>query len=211
MSEQLLIEKEKIALEREKFLFEKEKLKSDRISKVITILTIIIPIIICLVTYYQSTQNLKRQAEIDFELKSAEIIMDTSNVIASYNKAQALKALFPDRIPETFAERFEPQKYGTTSSNNTDSKIKLLTLIIENPDQKELVLKIWQEFFPNDDWVKSIKWWEFWNKLVLESIDPEQIFISVVSVGTLLWAIRRVLVSIFLIYNDYFDETCFFR
>jgi len=67
-------------------------------------------------------------------------------------RAEAVKALFPDRLPSHFAESIDPAKHGW----GRDSHNELLRLIAANPAQRGIIIATYKAMFPGDAWVAAI-------------------------------------------------------
>jgi hypothetical protein len=97
--------------ERIRLLLEHEKVVAERIKSGSTALSIFIPLLIATLTIAYNMQGAARRANVDFELKAAEIVMTAESPAAAVNKAKVLVALFPDRLSPRFVEVFESM-YG---------------------------------------------------------------------------------------------------
>jgi hypothetical protein len=134
------------ALEREKFVFEKanedRKAQYELIKAIIAGVSIALPILIGIYT-------LRAQSVHAFELKAAEIVMGASNPGAIKRKAEILKEIFPTRLSKDFVKLYDPAKY-TFVGPNVSSKMELLKLLTEHPDQHDAILELWRRMFPDD-------------------------------------------------------------
>ena len=148
------IEGRKLDFEIQRLSQEKDKARRTTRVQIARILSIFVPLVIAGITFYQNVQSQKEQAELNFELKAAEIVLNESNPMATFNKAKALAALFPRRFSAEFASSFNPDNYGGPDSDNI---ITLLKMIAEHPDQKKAILKNWKSVLPGDNWADSIK------------------------------------------------------
>lgn len=157
------LEREKMELERQRILLEQERLKVDRFKAWWTGISILIPLLVAAATMAFNTCSQVQQAQSEFMLQAAEIVTDTSGPVGARNKARALAALFPDRLPESFAnfaEAFDPDLYGGSNisdeKNVSDEKKELLRWIIANPEQKEEIVEMWIELFPEQEWANDL-------------------------------------------------------
>lgn len=95
-------------------------------------------------------------AELQFEIKAAEIAFAGKTPAAVKNRAGLLKKIFPDRLPKNFvAESFEPTQYGG-KTENSESKKQFLELLAKYPDQQKMVYDVWKALF-EEDWIEKIK------------------------------------------------------
>jgi hypothetical protein len=147
------LEHEKIELERQRIQAEFEKLKTERFKVWWTGLSILVPLLVAAITLGFSAWNQAQQAQSQFELKVAEIVMSEKSSVEASNKAKAFAKLFPNRLPAGFAETFDPYLFGGPPSA---PKKELLKLILEHRDQKQEIIKMWGQLFPEDEWVKNL-------------------------------------------------------
>ena len=85
------------------------------------------------------------RAKADFELKAAEIVLNSESPYAAAGKAGALAKLFPDRLPPDFAKSFDPKLYSASKEDAAFTrKNEHLRMITENLGQKQQVIDIWQ-------------------------------------------------------------------
>jgi hypothetical protein len=154
--EKIKIEREKMEIEREKIRLENEKLAIERSKTKWTVASIFIPLLIGALSIAYSAYSQVQQARYDFELKVAELVMSSENPTGSMNRARAIQALFPERLPDKFAASFDPKLYSVPKTSDS-SKKELLKLIVEHPDQKQEIIELWSLLFPGDDWILDIK------------------------------------------------------
>jgi len=177
-------EQAKLQLDRERFEHEKalaeerfgheQKLDQSKTSQEkrrtwITAGSIFIPLLIAALTFANASFTQERQAEdqlalqaqqaqAEFELKAADIVMASDSAAGTYNKARAMRALFPNRLPLDFAGSFNPSDY--TSSNEAgvvQSKKELLNLLADHPSERQQIIDTWKYLFPDDEWVKDLE------------------------------------------------------
>ena len=151
----LKIELDKIELEKERLIFEREKFKQDRANIKIALFSAFIPLLIAALSLGYNFWQEKQRADLEFQLKAAEIIMNTTSPTGSYNRAKALIDLFPDRLPATLLESFSPAKY--TATVDVDAKNKVIALIIENEDKKDEIIYMYKKIFPSYIWLDDLK------------------------------------------------------
>ena len=135
------LEERKLALEETKVEIEFEKLRVERLKGWTTGGSIVMSLLIAALTIafgmwsqhrqvmtQIDLQNRQSKAQLDlqemsarsqFEIKAAEVVMDTNIPGVTHNKAKALLALFPGRLPENFAKSFDPSKYTEKPLSNT--------------------------------------------------------------------------------------------
>lgn len=160
--EKLKLEKLKLQWEQEKAIadrkFELEKIELENrlnFKDIISGVSIIISVLIVIITLWandqgqikqeESDRNLaKLSAEYDFQLKAAEIVMDSDSATETRNKAIALKRLFGDRLPKNFAENFDIKGVGGPN------KDKIFDVLAEHPDNRQQILSDWVTLWPGD-------------------------------------------------------------
>ena len=142
------LEREKLKMERERLELECKKVELERIKIWWTGVSIFIPLCIAAVTISFSawsmtqqsklqleiqTQQVKTQSDIQdkqarsqFELKAAEIAMNSQTPFEAQTKAKAMANIFPDRLPTSFAESFDPATYSMLmASTNPRDKMAI--------------------------------------------------------------------------------------
>lgn len=123
------------------------------------VVSIFIPLMVAAVGYWSTAANQaaqsKRDSELaaaqsrrDFELEAARIVLSAGSPSAAAHKANALKALFPDKLSPTFATAFEPAAFETYSTAR--SKREVLNLLLAHPGQEAQILAWWAQLFPAD-------------------------------------------------------------
>jgi hypothetical protein len=118
LKEKLDLEKQKIELERERIKIEQENFKQqqglEKRKTIITALGIVIPILIALLIINNNLQIQNKNAEnehllaeevakTNFQLKAAEIVMNSRSVNETKNRAEVLTALFPQYLDPDFS------------------------------------------------------------------------------------------------------------
>lgn len=149
--EKLKLESRKVELEVKRLRLDEKKVEDERNQAKLRTISIFIPLLIAALGIFFNVWSQGRQAQYDFELTAAEVVMDSSSPTGTANRARALAALFPDHLSANFAEEFDPSLYS--SPNSADSKKELIQLLIEYPDQEEKILKLWATLFPGDEWL----------------------------------------------------------
>jgi hypothetical protein len=152
-----IIEREKLELEREKLDFEKQKFNVERSklrwnwSVIVTILAALATVAAATITARFGIESQNEQAKSQFEIKAAEIVLQTRSPEEASDKAKALKSLFPNRLPENFAESFDPTKLASYSPDIISEKLELLKLLEgkKAPEMKRIV-ELWTILYPED-------------------------------------------------------------
>jgi hypothetical protein len=166
------IEKEKLELEKQKIQFEREKSikdlefqrerfykeqKSEKIKTISTALSIIIPLIVIGLTINSNLDLQARQAEYNFELKAAELVMDAKTPIGTQHKAMALQRLFPRYLSDNFGRNFDPSSYSIDQDAiDRENKNDFLQMLIQNGNLSTKELINWYVLlFPEDKWMNQ--------------------------------------------------------
>src|SRR5262245_56919808 len=91
------------------------------------------------------------QARSQFEIKAAEIVLQTRSPGEASDKAIVLKELFPNRLPENFAQSFNPEKFLSYSPDIISEKLELLKILQGKKiaEMKDLV-RLWILLYPED-------------------------------------------------------------
>jgi hypothetical protein len=135
--------------------FEREQIQVERLKAWLTAGSIIVSVVAALLAYLSTQRIQSQQAAVAFDLKVAEIVMAGRGAWEAKGRAKALAKLFPHRVSDSIAEKFDPASlaYGR------ESKRELLTLLTAHPispNRQAAVLKTWKAVFRNDLWVDSI-------------------------------------------------------
>jgi len=117
------LEERRVAVEEKKIELEHEKIRTERLRAWYSSFSIFGSLFVVAGTvalgiwsqYEQSKlqHSLQdRQAKAQFELKAAEIVMDTNDPGVTRNKARALQALFPQYLSDNFADSFSADAFA---------------------------------------------------------------------------------------------------
>jgi|WetSurMetagenome_2_1015567.scaffolds.fasta_scaffold238715_2 hypothetical protein len=155
----------KLDLDREKMKIEQENFnrqqRTEILKAIITAISIIVPVYIAYITLNynlqieeskadQSQKLLEESTRSNFLLKATEIVMNAKTINETKNRAYAMKILFPNNLPEDFADSFlsfeagnNPYEgdvfYGDVSIQkdnnsliNLSQKVKIYTNILDH-------------------------------------------------------------------------------
>ncbi len=99
----------------------------------------------------------RRTASDNFKLKAAEIVMNSSGVAATKERAAALQNLFPEELSDKFAQKLQaPPPDKPDLAGDPDPKEALIKLLAEHPAQREQIIKDWSAVF-TDKWPKCLQ------------------------------------------------------
>ncbi len=172
------LEKEKLELEKQKIQIEQQKLDIDRTAKYYTIGSIFLPLLTALIVLLiqkRNSENLqKSQANADFQIKAAEIILASKSSRAAKERASILMELFPKRIPIEFVEAFKKNlkfpglayqekklelfKSLSTNLNSKAEVLKVFSMVCLDEDIPEEFISNWETIFPDDKgWTDKLR------------------------------------------------------
>lgn len=120
---------------------------------------IVVPLIVVTVTVIFGLIREHEKEDADFEVKAAEIVMNSQTPAEAKAKAEALKILFDQHFKRDFATTFVAEKF-TNSRYDPDyeAKLELLRMVLQNPRQKQEILERWVKVFPNyAEWANALK------------------------------------------------------
>src|SRR6185503_6008486 len=140
--------------ERKKLELEEKKLEVDKSIALWTRIPILVTLLVGIITIWVSIWSQRQQAKNAFDVKVAEIIMDSSGPSETLNRAKALSRLFPDRVSEEFTKSFKPSEIGGGISN--ERKIELLKMLIQDRENRPEILRMWNTIYPSDTWLKAL-------------------------------------------------------
>jgi hypothetical protein len=161
---ELELEKQKLALEERRVVIDERKARQGFWTRV----TVLIPIVAALIAlggtalsrHQESRDEIKLQeleAQDAFELKAVELVMSAETAFETLTRAKAVKALFPQRLPDGFAATFDPERNTDFRFRIIASKKELLTLLAEHPQQRQQILETWRSLFPGDEWAANLE------------------------------------------------------
>jgi hypothetical protein len=101
----------------------------------------------------EARQTNREQTAAQFELKAAELAFNTPGIFNTWNRARALKALFPERLPHDFVDNFNPADYSGISA---EAKLELFKAMVAHPTDRRAILDLWCRIFPGDQWAREI-------------------------------------------------------
>jgi hypothetical protein len=141
-----------LEIEKQKLAFEREKIDLEKTKAWLMAGTIVIPLLVAILTVYFQLRTAFQIKESDartaFELKAAEIVLSSGGPKKAKARATVLSQLFPNRLPENFAESFNPSIMP--GSQHAD-KLEFLKLALERPDKRADLIALWKELFPWDN------------------------------------------------------------
>jgi len=162
---ELALEDRRLALERERLTFDREKYERDhaleRMKALGTIGSVAVPLLLAIWAYVIQ-QNLRRRDEaLQFQLKTAEIVMDSRDTDQARSKAALLTSLFPDRLgnlkdmlSKDKDKDKDPLPYFGPSMERRE---ELLRMLAQYPESRGDLIRAWEILFP---WSLKASWFE---------------------------------------------------
>jgi hypothetical protein len=151
------VERKELSLEEQKLEIERLKLDVERRKAVWGIAAVAVPVLAVSATVMLGVWSQHQRARDDFTLKTAEILLASRGPDEVRNKARALAALFPSRLPRDFAQSFEPDSYGNAPVSESEARQQLLNLMANHPAEAEKMLAIHKAIFPHDLWLVDVE------------------------------------------------------
>lgn len=154
--QKLQVEKQKLELETWKahaqYELDAQKAHDERVRTIWTALSIVVSFLAGAGTLLFGIISQRSQAKLQFEMKAAEIVMDSKGPRAARTRAALLHKLFPTRLPEDLSATINVKELPTSS---TESRKELLKMLAEKSTPSEII-RYWLQIFPGDDWVKNL-------------------------------------------------------
>lgn len=146
-------------IERQKLDVERQKLQLEKLKAWLTASSIFFPLVLGIIVIYLQVRTAfkirEAEAKSAFELKAAEIVLNSADPFAASGRASALSDLFPNRLPEKFADSFNPDE--VSNAGIEEVKVLLPLLVKQNTDMQE-VLRLWKQILPHDaSWIDKIE------------------------------------------------------
>ncbi|MDQ3802724.1 MAG: hypothetical protein M3416_02575 [Acidobacteriota bacterium] len=171
------LEEKKLDIERQKLAVERAKIPWTAASTVVPLLGVLLTVAYSAWSFRkQSQQQLEQRredarrieeqrredAQLQFELKAAEIAFEGETPLAVQHRAGALKAIFGGRLPDSFLSSYDPYEFGQNkfgqNEGNPDSKKFILELLLKYPDRQLEIVLFWKQLFPGDvGWLNNLK------------------------------------------------------
>jgi hypothetical protein len=153
-------------IENKKLAIESEKLRLDNSASKWAGVSSAGPLIVALGTLVFSILSFRTQgrqqanlqldaAKLQFDIKAAEIAFAGQSPTAVANRAKALKAIFPSRLPSDFTTGFSPSEFGGKES--PEGKKLFMELLLKYPGKEAQVVDLWARVFPGDTWLDRVK------------------------------------------------------
>lgn len=146
---------------------ELEKLDVERMKAWITGGSLMVPLMVAAITFALGVRNQNQQARLQreaqeateraqFELKAAEVVLDVKGPVAAKNKARALKALFPKRLPDDFVTSFNPSDFEGPKRESYEAKVAFFEVAASHAKDISSVATLWKQLFPGDKWTERL-------------------------------------------------------
>jgi hypothetical protein len=90
----------------------------------------------------------ERNESLQFKLKAAEIAMAARDSSQVAQKADILKALFPEELAEFEPKRFDPKQFPFSES--VERRERFVALLAQYPSSRKEIIRAWALLFPWD-------------------------------------------------------------
>ena len=145
-----------------------EKYKNDHTLEQIkaygTIGSIAVPLIVAVVAYIAQLILRRRDELLHFQLKTAEIVMDSRDTDMATRKAEFLLTLFPERASRTLKDLKDILRRGSLPyfGPSMERREELLRLLAQYPESRRDIIRAWEILFPwsvtgSNPWFESLK------------------------------------------------------
>lgn len=155
----LALEDRKLALDRERLDFDKYKYERDQeLEKrkvYVTGLSVAVPLLAAVLAYMVQVWVRKRDETLQFQLKAAEIVMDSRDTNEAMRKGEMLTKLFPKRL-DTLKQALQKDTFPYFGPSN-ERREELLRILAQYPESRKDILAAWEMLFP---WDSSATNWE---------------------------------------------------
>jgi hypothetical protein len=155
------IEEQTLDLEREKFEAAKEweaqKIAIERDKKKWTAVSIVASVVVASITIIASAYLQFAAAQKQFELKAADLTLQTNDPVVSETKGREIDTLYPGTLPNGWQATFRAENFFSESD---DLKSEVAKLLIEHPECKDQILVIYGTLFQENktqDFLKRIR------------------------------------------------------
>jgi hypothetical protein len=138
-------------IEEKKLTLERHKAKWSTITVLVTAGSILASVSVAGLTIVESQRLQKQAADTQFELKAADLVLNSDDPEVNQNKAARFQELFPNRVPQKWAATFDWRKYA---EENDAMKAELIKLLSEHPEQKNQVIDLYKRLFRDDPTVQ---------------------------------------------------------
>jgi hypothetical protein len=142
------LERDRLELERAKFESDRSlgerRLRQERVDRYVTVAGIAIPILVAGLALWGNLQTAKTNADSEFRLKAAELSLTGAIGPSTIRqRAQALRDLFPDRLPADFANDITGGEFllGTPD----EFRLRILEDAASKAQCAEQVIGLWRD------------------------------------------------------------------
>jgi hypothetical protein len=154
------IEEQKLEIERDKLTIERSRIRWTALATVAPFLGVLLTIGFSMWSltkqFRQQSQQQEKDAQLQFELKAAEILFAGKTPLAVQNRGKAMKALFGERLRNNFADAYDPSEISERI-HDPEPKRFFLELLLKHPDKQIQIIQLWKDLFPGDvDWLVKV-------------------------------------------------------
>ena len=147
-------ESKKYELEKRKVEIEAQKLSDARFAAKLTALSIIIPVVFGFAAIYLQGRTICKlhelQSDVAFQLKAAEVVMDSKSTKAGEERAKVLSKLFGTYLPPLFSQVFK-ENFKLPGTAYQEKKLELFRLLAGNLQERKEIFQIYGMLYADED------------------------------------------------------------
>lgn len=118
-----------------------------------TALSILVPVVLGFATLYWQARTAYKLKEIEWELKAAEVVLNSKSTKAGEERLRALRMLFPHRIDQKFTEAFDENAFKLPGMAYQEKKLELFKAMSANPEKSKEIFRLYAMFYADEDLV----------------------------------------------------------
>lgn len=127
--------------------YQSEMLRIEKVKAIGTIIAIVVPLLVGATTLVFGLITLKSQSKTAFEIKAAELIMQSPTPWVAEKRVDVLSQIFPERL-KGLKQSFKPEEFPGIRLH--EMKMELIRVLAEQPNQRESIKDDWKKEFPKD-------------------------------------------------------------
>jgi hypothetical protein len=148
------LEREKLDIEQKKLDLERLKVEIEQSNSRWIKVPVFITLLVAAITVWVNIWSQRQQARNAFDIKAAEIIMNSKVPDEVTRKAEVISSLFPNRVTKKFAKSFNPSNYY--EAMGPDRRADFIKLLIENWELREEIISMYSLAYNQDPWFKTV-------------------------------------------------------
>jgi hypothetical protein len=141
---------------------EQRKFNLEIFKSLLTAASIAVPLLIGFYAIHRQVKTAFELKEVEaknsFELKAAEILLNSKTPGQLHNKAKVLLKLFPKApLPSEFTELVKSFNPNEFTGPSIEWKVEFFKIVVANYDRKESIIELWRQVFPGDEWIERFE------------------------------------------------------